>query len=176
MQSARRRIGGERKLKLAATGRGIAPLLNAARTAQRAIPTTTDTKRCVDAYGWEMVGTDLRFCSGNGKGWEKGEKIPSKFPAKVGTESAVLLGKWKGGGNFPAFPATDPLRVRNAEFGVRNWGPDSTRRRGDAEYNKMKTANIQHPKHGNGWEMGVDTSPPAPLPDRGGEGGQKGGG
>ena len=61
--------------------------------------------------GWELVGTVFRFCWGICKGWEKGEKIPSKFPAKVGTESAVLLGKWKGGGNFPLFPGYEALEV-----------------------------------------------------------------
>jgi len=57
----------------------------------------------------------LRKSGGGGK-WAK------KFPPEVGKESATLLGKWKGGGNFPLFPGGDPLRVRNSECGARNWG------------------------------------------------------
>jgi hypothetical protein len=67
-------------------------------------------------------GIVRRICLGRqqgGKWWEenfdfaqemeRGGKRVKKFPAKVGTKNPVLLGNRKGGGNFPRFPAIDPL-------------------------------------------------------------------
>jgi hypothetical protein len=48
---------------------------------------------------WEMVGTDFRFCSGNGKGWENGEKIPTKS----GKGKCGFVGEMEGWWEFPAF-------------------------------------------------------------------------
>ena len=48
-----------------------------------------------------------------GKWWEKG----GKKVVGGGNGFAILLGKGKGGGNFPLFPGVDPF-----ECGVRNWG------------------------------------------------------
>jgi hypothetical protein len=77
----------------------------------------------------ETANGQVRWEMG-GKGWEekfdfarelkRGGKTVEKFPPEAGKESAVLLRKWKGGGNFPAFPAIDPLEcgIRSAECGI----------------------------------------------------------
>ena len=122
-----------RKVKLAATGRGIAPLPNvllresryggqagadgaARHPYQRYQAVRGGVRRREGRFGGRAssVGRDFRFCSGNGRGWENGEKIPSKFPPKVRTETSVLLGKWKGVGISRFFPLQTPS---SAELG-----------------------------------------------------------
>jgi hypothetical protein len=70
-----------------------------------------------DAMADKMADDQARWESG-GNWWEenfdfaqemeRGGKTVKKFPAKVGMKTTLLLGKWREGGNFPAFPGVYP--------------------------------------------------------------------
>ena len=106
-----------RKLRLVASGRGIAPLRNAARTAQ-CVTSTKATKRRVDAPGGNQVGIGGKGFSillGNLQGVGKGRKNSQQIPTKNGNGKCGFIGEMEGGWEFPGFSRYRPLRVRNSD-------------------------------------------------------------
>jgi hypothetical protein len=70
----------------------------------------------------KLGGKGFSILLGNLQGVGKGRNNSRQIPTQSGNGKCNFIGEMEGGWEFPAFSRYRPLRVRNLECGVRNWG------------------------------------------------------